>query len=98
MSVPVIVRPEAEADMAEGFDWYEDRREGLGYEFLREVRSVLAKIEENPLRYAVLYRTVRRALVRKFPYKVLYFIEAGRVEVIGVIHAKRAPEHWQMRL
>jgi plasmid stabilization system protein ParE len=98
VSVPVIVRPEAEADLAEGFDWYEERREGSGYEFLREVRSILAQIEENPLRNAVLYQNVRRALVRRFPYKVFYFFEAERVEIIGVIHAKRAPEFWQKRL
>ena len=71
--------------MAEGFDWYEDRRHGLGHEFLGEVRSVLKNIAENPLRHAVIYRNVRRALVRRFPYKVFYYVEADQVEIIGVV-------------
>lgn len=70
MSRPTIIRPEAEVDMAAGFDWYEDRRDGLGHEFLKEVKAVFKKIEDNPLRHPVMYRDVRRALVRRFPYKV----------------------------
>ena len=56
MSCPFIIQPEAEADLAEGFDWYEERRSGLGEEFLNEVQTRLRKIEENPLRHAVVYR------------------------------------------
>jgi hypothetical protein len=57
------IRPEAEADMAEQFDWNEARKAGLGYDFLAEVRAVLRLIEENPLRHAEAYRKTRRALV-----------------------------------
>ena len=63
MSYPVIIRPEAEADLVEQFNWYEGRKQGLGYEFLTEVRSVLQQIEENPLRYARVYRDARRAFL-----------------------------------
>jgi len=84
--------------MAEGFDWYEDRRHGLGHEFLGEVKSVLKKIAENPLRHAVIYQNVRRALVRRFPYKVFYYVEAEQVEVIGVVHVRRHPRFWQRRI
>jgi toxin ParE1/3/4 len=70
MSCPVLIRAEAEADMAEGFDWYEERRTGLGHEFLAEVKAVVKQIEGNPLRHAVVFLNVRRALVRRFPYKV----------------------------
>jgi hypothetical protein len=34
MSMPLIIRPEAEQDMAEARQWYEQRRDGLGNEFL----------------------------------------------------------------
>ena len=84
--------------MAEGFDWHEARRDGLGYEFVAEVRAVFHKIEENPLHHAVVYRNVRRALVRRFPYKVFYYVERDKAEVIGVVHAKRHPRFWQQRV
>lgn len=40
MSFKVIIRPEAEADISQQFDWYEARKKGLGYEFLIEIRSL----------------------------------------------------------
>lgn len=97
MSFRLTIRPEAETDMAEQFGWYEARKKGLGYEFLAEVRTVLRQIEENPLRHAEAYRKTRRALVRRFPFKVFYLHDGQRVEVIGVIHARREPRYWQQR-
>lgn len=38
MEYRVIIRPEAEDDLKEAFIWYEDRRKGLGYNFLLRVR------------------------------------------------------------
>ena len=98
MSSPLIIRPEAESDMAEGFDWYEQHRSGLGDEFLNEVQTRLRMIEENPLRHAVVYSNTRQSLVRRFPYKVLYLFEGDRVEVLGVVQAKRQPQFWQKRV
>jgi len=98
VSWSLIIRPQAEADLAEAFNWYEERRNGLGFEFLTEVRSILRIIGENPLRHPAIYRNARRALTRKFPYKIFYLFEADKVEVIGVVHAKRHPQFWQQRV
>jgi hypothetical protein len=57
MSYMLIVRPEAETDLAEQFDWYEQRKQGLGYEFLAEIRSSFRQIEETPLRNAQVYKS-----------------------------------------
>ena len=98
MSFRLIIRPEAEADLAEAFDWYEECRRGLGHEFLEAIRNVFTAVSANPLHHSVIYRDVRRALPRRFPYKVLYFAQSGEVHVIGVIHAKRHPRAWQQRI
>jgi plasmid stabilization system protein ParE len=84
--------------MAQGFLWYEERRSGLGEEFLQEIRARLNLIEENPLRHAVVHKTARQTLVRRFPYKVFYVFENDRVEVLAVVHAKRDPTVWQKRV
>jgi plasmid stabilization system protein ParE len=94
----LIIRTEAEADLTEGFNWYEERRSGLGFEFLARVGFVLTRIEVNPLRYAGAYRNVRQALIRKFPYKILYVADDERIEIIGVVHVKRSPQFWQKRV
>lgn len=98
VSFQVNIRPEAEADLAEGFSWYESHRDGLGLEFLEEVRKSIKAITENPNRFSIKYRNTRRALIRRFPYQILYFIEADVVEVFAVIHVRRNPELWQQRI
>ena len=52
MSYPLIVRPEAEEDLAEGRQWYEGQRAGLGAEFLTAVDDVFDRIREAPELYA----------------------------------------------
>jgi hypothetical protein len=48
MKKPVIVRAEAEADLAEAYQWYEQQVRDLGGEFLLCVDAVMASIERNP--------------------------------------------------
>ena len=47
---PIIVRPEAEAEVQQAFDWYEEQSEGLGLEFLRAIEACLSGVSRNPLR------------------------------------------------
>ena len=98
MKKPVIVRAEAEADLAEAYQWYEQQVRDLGGEFLLCVDAVMASIERNPQLYPVVYKgIIRRALMRRFPYGV-FFVEGERsVSVIAVTHAKRNPRVWQNR-
>lgn len=97
MSRTVIIRPEAEADMADAFAWYEDRVTGLGSEFLMSVDAILHGISRNPSGYPIVYKVVRRALLRRFPYGVFFISEHGRIVVLAVFHAKRDPWLWMKR-
>ena len=73
MSLRVITRDEAEADIAEAALWYERRRcGGLGKEFIRAVDSCFALIAKQPQAFPVVYRDARLALLRRFPYLVIY--------------------------
>jgi len=66
----VILYPEAEADLMEARDWYEQQRVGLGTRFVLCVDETLERIARTPTLYAVVYRDVRRAVIRRFPYVV----------------------------
>jgi len=98
MSRRLIVRPEAEAEMAEAFDWYEDRVPGLGSEFLLCVDAVFSNILRSPPQYPRVHKIVRRALTRRFPYEVFFVDDDERVVVLSVFHAKRNPKRWQERV
>ncbi len=97
MSIPLVVRPEAERDLAEPRDWYESHKEGLGAEFLSAVDDVFARIRESPKFYAVEYRGVRCAVLRRFPYAVYYRATDENVEVLAVLHGSRNPRVWRSR-
>ena len=97
MSHPLIIRPEAEEDMAQGRDWYDGRREGLGAAFLTAVEEVFDRIRESPKLYAEEYKSVRRVSVDRFSYILYYRISGDAVEVIAVQHGSRSPRHWRSR-
>jgi plasmid stabilization system protein ParE len=97
MSYTLIVRPEAEQDMADGRDWYDRQRAGLGGEFLTAVEDVFDRIAQMPELYAAEYREVRRARLRRFPYIVYYRIHGDTVQVLAVLHASRNPRDWRSR-
>ena len=85
----VIIRPNAEADLAGAQVWYESQRAGLGDELLDEVRRAVDALKTDPERRPFYYRDFRRLLTRRFPYKLFYRIEGDRVIVFRILHAKR---------
>ncbi len=92
-----LIEPEAAAEVAEAFAWYEGRTVGLGSEYTRAVRAVFALIRRNPELFARVRGDIRRALVRRFPYAVYYLDEPEQVSVIAVVHTSRHPRRWQSR-
>jgi plasmid stabilization system protein ParE len=91
------MRPAARAEIEEAYRWYEDQRPGLGEAFLGMVREILAAVEEAPLRYPVIRKGVRRALLRRFPYSILYLVEPDATVVLACFHGSRDPQEWHGR-
>ena len=83
------IRPEARADILEAAQWYEERQEGLGVAFVAEVDRSVSLIAQGPERYAVAYRTLRRIIMRRFPYGIYYVFDASEVVVFSVLHQSR---------
>jgi plasmid stabilization system protein ParE len=97
MSIPIRFLPEAIAEFNDATDWYEQRQTGLGVIFVARVREVANRIAANPRLHAAVYGDVRKAVVKQFPYVVLYREEPREVVVIAVFHTARDPSIWQSR-
>ena len=95
MSYTLILRQEAERDLVEAYKWYEEKVPGLGTDFLAIIERALESIQDNPARFPVIYRNVHRALMRRFPYGIFYFLEGESIIVLGVMHTARNPEKWR---
>lgn len=93
----VIISPEAEADLTQAYQWYEEQVEGLGSEFLLCVEACIQSIARSPKIYQKVHKNIRRALVRRFPYGIFFIEEANHIRLVAVFHARRAPATWQKR-
>ncbi len=98
MSAELIFAPEAELDISEAYGWYEERRAGLGEEFLSCVDACIQQICRMPEMHAKAYKDYRRALTRRFPYAEFYEYAEKAVTVYCVFHTSRDPEKWRQRL
>jgi plasmid stabilization system protein ParE len=98
MSYEIIVRPEAAHEVQAAFDWYEEKSEGLGLEFLRAADACMASIKRNPLASPFMHQEVRRTLLRRFPYALFYIIKEERIIVLACFHVKRNPIDWIRRV
>lgn len=98
MSLPVILRPDARADYDTSFDWYEARKSGAGAAFAARVQATLKRIGATPAMHAIVFQGVRKAPVRKYPFRVYYRERGDHIEVLSVFHTSRDPSDWQSRV
>lgn len=100
---PVRIDPEAEEEIGAGMLRYERARLGLGLEFLDEVDAALHSIREpGPECGAALGVSpalgVRRKLVARFPYAIVFVVLDTSVRVLAVMHGAQRPAYWRRRL
>lgn len=91
--------PEAAEELRDAARWYEGKREGLGDEFLEELRRTLDFIEQNPGASPTdPSRTGQAALVRRFPFRVVFRTVGNDIQVLACAHTSRHPKYWLKRL
>lgn len=90
--------PAAEAELAEAARFYERKMPGLGARFRAEFDSAVVRILATPDRWRILEKDIRRFLMRRFPYSILYRVEGEVVRILVVKHHRRHPDYWQGRL
>lgn len=89
--------PEAEEELNAAIGYYEDCEAGLGYDLSLEVYTAIQNIITHPTAWPVIEDDVRRCLVNRFPFGVLYSLETTGVFVLAVMHNRRQPDYWRNR-
>jgi toxin ParE1/3/4 len=92
--VIVSFNPLAERELNDAAQYYESESQGLGVAFLAEVERCCAAIIEHPQAGRIIRGAVRRRLIARFPYAVLYTLRPGVVRVVAVMNLKRRPGYW----
>ena len=91
MTYELRFQPQVVEDVASAVEWYENRRDNLGNEFLKSYYATLDLIVSRPEVHTVVHSDIRRALLRKFPYAVFFGIEGRFIIIIMVHHCMRDP-------
>lgn len=97
MSRRLVLRPEALDEISEATAWYEGRAAGLSAEFLRALDATLASVQRSPGQYPVVRADLRRALLRRFPYSIVFTASEDEVVVVACAHWRRDPRRWYKR-
>ena len=88
----------AEQDIQAAVLWYDQQRPGLGDIFIADLQEILEHIRLQPEMYRRIDGPVRRAVLHRFPYSVLYRILTDELEVVAVLHFKLHPGKISSRL
>ena len=90
----VIFSVYAKQELEDAIGFYELEFEGLGRRFKEEVRKASLRIAEYPVAWSVERGDIRKCLLLKFPYKLLYSVEEDHIFIIAVAHQHRKPDYW----
>ena len=93
----VIFTQGARGEVLKAQDWYEREAPGLGRHFREAIDALIERMSANPRQFPVMFKAVRRALLRRFPYSLFFVMEGETLLVIACFHASRDPAQWQKR-
>lgn len=93
----VNFHPDAAAELEEAFDYYEDCQIGLGKQLIQEVETATQLVQDYPLAWAIVGGSVRRMLIRRFPFGLLYSVNQNEIFILAVMHLNREPNYWKNR-
>jgi plasmid stabilization system protein ParE len=89
--------PEAVLELEDAIFYYEDCQKVLGKQLNQEIKSAVKLITMHPEAWASLENNIRRMLVRRFPYGLLYTISNDEIIILAVMHLNCEPSYWKSR-
>lgn len=88
----------AQLEVDDAVEWYDSQSQGLGIRFLDDLDRTIRRIAAFPLSYTEIEPDLRRCLLTRFPYGIIYGIDSDTIIVIAVAHLHRKPRYWIDRL
>jgi plasmid stabilization system protein ParE len=95
--VNVVLGDAAKIELEGAIEWYEIQQEGLGKRFASAFHSAVSVIKGYPSLNTELAKNIRRAIVKEFPYGIIYSVKSDFIEIIAVAHLHRKPMYWVYR-
>ncbi len=97
MGRAIHLHPDAEIEFKESVIWYQKQQAGTDLEFVRCIDEAVQKIKRNPRQFPKVYKNLRRVVVKKFPFIILYDFSETEIKIYAVFHSKRNPRIFKRR-
>jgi plasmid stabilization system protein ParE len=91
------IHEDADRELNDAADYYDSESPGLGTLFLDEVDSGYQRILENPCAASEIDSELRRLVLAKFPFSLIYEIDGDVILILAVAHQRRRPHYWRER-
>lgn len=88
----------AEEEMTEAALFYESSSVGLGSDFLDDVQRAIERVADYPHSGESIHSSLRRTLLHRFPFSLIYVAERHGILIVAVAHHGRAPGYWRSRV
>ncbi len=88
----------AEAEFLDAVDYYNGQSEGLGFEFVLEVKETIQRIVLYPQAWTALSKRTRRCRTKRFPYALVYQVRKDFILIAAVMHMRKDPLSWKKRV
>lgn len=89
----LTILPRVERELEESYEWYEEQQQGLGLKLIAEFYHYLSVIFDEPLLCAIKRPPYREAVLKKFPYVIVYEVEDKGVVVHSFFNTYRNPDN-----
>ena len=88
----------ADAELTEAVAYYDGKASGLGDRFLAEIKAATRYIERYPEIAPIIDQGVRAKVLGRFPYSLMYVLDAHELFIVAVAHQSKRPAYWADRL
>jgi len=88
----------AQIEVDDAVAWYDSQSRGLGIQFLDDIDRAIRRIAAYPLSSMEIEHSLRRCLLSRFPYGIIYGIDSEIIIVVAVAHLHREPRYWIDRM
>lgn len=84
----------AAEEFNDAIEYYEFQVHGLGKSYREEIKRALRTIKRFPKIGSIEEDDIRRYILHRFPYKIMYSIEKDYIYIIAIAHTHREPSYW----
>ena len=89
---------QAEDDLVDGYNFYEDQAPGLGAYFLDCIYSVVESLVLYAGIHRIVHRNYHRMLSERFPFAIYYTVSGVEIKIHAIIDCRRDPAWIRDRL